>query len=147
MTSPYARPRTTAPHMDWPRTTPLIFVDFILIVKTRYPDHIIFLVCSNGSLTVLMLKLFCCIVNNDGILLITDRLAEARMIKDVRLLAEFEDNEIRKEQSDYGSALRLFEAMWKEAMLLGVLPLKDPLEGIEVDIKIARILNDVRSTD
>jgi len=133
--------------MDWPRTTPLIFVDFILIVKTRYPDHIIFLVCSNGSLTVLMLKLFCCIVNNDGILLITDRLAEARMIKDVRLLAEFEDNEIRKEQSDYGSALRLFEAMWKEAMLLGVLPLKDPLEGIEVDIKIARILNDVRSTD
>jgi hypothetical protein len=104
-------------------------------------------VCSNGSLTVLILKLFCCIVNNHGILLITDRLAEARMIKDVRLLAEFEDNEIRKEQSDYGSALRLFEAMWKEAMLLGVLPLKDPLEGIEVDIKIARILNDVRSTD
>ena len=133
--------------MDWPRTTPLIFVDFILIVKTRYPDHIIFLVCSNGSLTVLILKLFCCIVNNHGILLITDRLAEARMIKDVRLLAEFEDNEIRKEQSDYGSALRLFEAMGKEAMLLGVLPLKDPLEGIEVDIKIARILNDVRSTD
>ena len=76
-----------------------------------------------------------------------DRLAEARMIKDVRFLAEFEDNEIRKEQSDYGCALRLFEAMWKEAMLLGVLPLKDPLEGIEVDIKIARILNDVRSTD
>jgi len=69
------------------------------------------------------------------------------MIKDVRLLAEFEDNEIRKEQSDYGSALRLFEAMGKEAMLLEVLPLKDPLEGIEVDIKIARILNDVRSTD
>jgi hypothetical protein len=104
-------------------------------------------VCSNGSLTVLILKLFCCIVNHHGILLITDRLLEAQMIKDVRLLAEFEDDEIRKEQSDYGSALRLFEAMWKEAMLLGVLPLKDPLEGIEVDIKIARILNDVRSTD
>ena len=69
------------------------------------------------------------------------------MIKDLRLLAEFEDDEGRKEQSDYGSALRLFEAMGKEAMLLGVLPLKDPLEGIEVDIKIARILNDVRSTD
>jgi len=41
--------------------------------------------------------------------------------------------------------LRIFEAMWKEAMLLGVLPLKDPLEGIEVDIRIARILNDVRT--
>lgn len=29
----------------------------------------------------------------------------------------------------------------------GVLPLKDPLEGIEVDIKIARIRTDVRSAD
>jgi hypothetical protein len=69
------------------------------------------------------------------------------MIKDTELMAEFEENELRREKSDYASALRLFEAMWKEAMLLGVLPLKDPLEGIEVDIKIARILNDVRAAD
>lgn len=67
------------------------------------------------------------------------------MIKNARLLAEFEDNELRKEKPDYGSALRLFEAMWNEAMRLGVMPLKDPLEGIEVDIKIARILNHVRA--
>ena len=65
------------------------------------------------------------------------------MIKDAKVLAEFEANEIRKEKPDYEKALRLFEGMWKEAMLLGVIPLKDPLEGIEVDIKIARILNDV----
>lgn len=69
------------------------------------------------------------------------------MIKETKLLAEFEESELRKEKSDYPRALRLFEAMWKEAMILGVLPLKDPLEGIEVDIKIARILNDVRATD
>ena len=69
------------------------------------------------------------------------------MIKDTRLLTEFEESELRKEKPDYLSALRIFEAMWKEAMALGVLPLKDPLEGIEVDIKIARVLNDVRSTD
>jgi hypothetical protein len=149
VTSPRASFDLSIPRerFDWPRTPPLIFVDFILIVKTRHSDHGIFLVCSNGSLTVLILKLFCCIVNDHGILLIMDQLAEARMIKDVRLLAEFEDNEIRKEPSDYGRALRLFEAMWKEGMLLGVLPLKDPLEGIEVDIRIARILNDVRATD
>lgn len=67
------------------------------------------------------------------------------MIKDTRLMADFEDMELRNERPDYPSALRIFEAMWKEAMLLGVLPLKDPLEGIEVDIKIARILNDVRA--
>jgi hypothetical protein len=69
------------------------------------------------------------------------------MIKDTKLLAEFENSELRKEKPDYPSALRIFEAMWEEAMLLGVLPLSDPLEGIEVDIKIARILNDVRPTD
>lgn len=67
------------------------------------------------------------------------------MIKDATLLAEFEGNELKKEKPDYGSALRIFEAMWKDAMLLGVLPLKDPLEGTELDIKIARILNDVRA--
>jgi hypothetical protein len=33
--------------------------------------------------------------------------------------------------------------MWQEGVLLGVLPLKDPLEDIEVDIRIARILNHV----
>jgi len=65
------------------------------------------------------------------------------MIKDAKVLAEFEKNEIRKEKPDYEKALRLFEGMWKEAMLLGVIPLKDPLEGIEVDMKIARILNGV----
>jgi hypothetical protein len=67
------------------------------------------------------------------------------MTKDVRFLAEFEDSELRKEQPDYPRALRLFEAMLKEAMHLGVLPLTDPLEGTEVDIQIARILNDVRA--
>jgi hypothetical protein len=65
------------------------------------------------------------------------------MIKDSKLVAEFEENELKKEKPDYRKALRLFEEMWKEAMLLGVIPLKDPLEGIEVDVKIARILNDV----
>ena len=74
-----------------------------------------------------------------------ERFAEARMIKDARLQAEFEETELRKEKPDYASALRIFEVMWKEATLLGVLPLEDPLEEIDVDIKIARILNDVRT--
>lgn len=68
------------------------------------------------------------------------------MIKDVKAVANFEESELKKEVPDYESALRIFEAMWKEASLLGVLPLKDPLEGIEVDIKIARTLNDVRES-
>jgi hypothetical protein len=33
--------------------------------------------------------------------------------------------------------------MYKEAVTLGVLPLKDPLEGIEIKIKIAKAINSV----
>jgi hypothetical protein len=65
------------------------------------------------------------------------------MIKDAKLLSEFNDELLRKEKLDYAAALRIFEAMWEEGRKLGVLPLKDPLEGIEVDIRIARILNHV----
>jgi hypothetical protein len=66
------------------------------------------------------------------------------MIKDAKLLQAFEDEQIKKECLDYAAALRIFEAMWREGMALGVLPPKDPLEGIEVDIRIAGILNRVR---
>jgi hypothetical protein len=65
------------------------------------------------------------------------------MIKDARLLEEFNDNLLRKEKRGYAAALRIFAGMWEEGRKLGVLPLKDPLEGIEVDIRIARILNHV----
>lgn len=63
------------------------------------------------------------------------------MVKDTRLLAEFEDQQLRKERLSYAQALKIFEAMWKEAVNLGILPSKDPLEGIEKDIELARILN------
>ncbi len=65
------------------------------------------------------------------------------MIKDSRLLEQFDREELKKENLDYRSALRIFEGMWREGMALGVLPLKNPLEGIEVDIRIARMLNHV----
>lgn len=65
------------------------------------------------------------------------------MIKDAGLLAEFDREQIRAEKLTYAEALAFFEAMWQEGIALGVLPLEDPLEGIEVDIRIARILNRV----
>lgn len=65
------------------------------------------------------------------------------MIKNGELLSEFEREYIRLEKSDYFDSLRLFEEMWNEGVWLGVLPMKDPLEGIEVDLRIARILNHV----
>jgi hypothetical protein len=45
------------------------------------------------------------------------------MVKDRRLLEEFNREQIRQEKPDYFHALRLFEEMWKEGVSLGVLPL------------------------
>lgn len=63
------------------------------------------------------------------------------MIRNYKVLEEFNRNEIRKEKNDYLRSLKVFEALWNEGLSLGVLPLKNPLEDIEIDIKIARILN------
>ncbi len=63
------------------------------------------------------------------------------MIKNPEMLRRLEKEELRNQKSDYLQSLRIFEALWNEGVTLGVLPLKDPLEGIETDIRIARILN------
>ena len=63
------------------------------------------------------------------------------MIKNPKKLREFEDNFLRASGPwPYEQALRHFTALWQEAVSLGVLPPQDPLEGIEVDIRIARVL-------
>jgi hypothetical protein len=36
--------------------------------------------------------------------------------------------------------------MWKEGITLGILPLSDPLGGIEVDIELARVLNCLKNS-
>ena len=38
---------------------------------------------------------------------------------------------------------KIVEGHYREAVSLGIFPLKDPLDGIENDIKLARILNSV----
>lgn len=63
------------------------------------------------------------------------------MIKNKKFLRKFEKEEIKNEKFCYSKALKLFEAMWKEGISLGIIPLKDPLDDIETDIRIARILN------
>lgn len=68
------------------------------------------------------------------------------MIKNPDILEQFEKQRTREEKLSFEEALKIFEAMWKEGVNLGVLPPKDPLEGIEVDIKIARIINCLKSS-
>ncbi|OGP68684.1 MAG: hypothetical protein A2031_03770 [Deltaproteobacteria bacterium RBG_19FT_COMBO_43_11] len=64
------------------------------------------------------------------------------MIKNGRLLKDFEDSFARQEgRIPSQKAFNIFSAMWQEAIILGVIPFKEPLAGIEVDINLARILN------
>ena len=64
------------------------------------------------------------------------------MIKNPGLLKKFEDGFIRDEgKLPFEQATKLFTDMWIEALRLGVLPPKEPLDGIDVDIKVAKVLN------
>lgn len=65
------------------------------------------------------------------------------MIKNREKLEAFEKQFIAGEPIDIQKNFRIYNAMYQEAVRLGIFPLKDPLEGIEIDIKVARIANSV----
>lgn len=65
------------------------------------------------------------------------------MIKNCETLLTFENDLIRKSKPDILKNFRLVDAMYDEAVALGIIPMKDPLDGLEIDIKIARVVNHV----
>lgn len=77
--------------------------------------------------------------------------AEAKAIyrvknKDLRKRRELETFEldfVREEKVDLVRNFYIVEALYKEAVTLGIIPLKNPLDGIEVDLKIAKVVNSV----
>ncbi|GAB4506419.1 MAG: hypothetical protein Kow00123_05570 [Anaerolineales bacterium] len=62
------------------------------------------------------------------------------MLRNWRMVQEFEDALLRSEPPDYFRNLRIVEALLAEARALGVLPLRDPLDGIDVDIRVAEVM-------
>ena len=48
------------------------------------------------------------------------------MIKNPELIQTMEDDLARSQAPDYFRNLRIFEALYQEARLLGILPLRDP---------------------
>jgi len=58
-------------------------------------------------------------------------------------LLKFERDFLKKEGVDMARNYHIIEALYKEAVTLGVIPLKNPLDGIEVDLKIAKVINSV----
>lgn len=63
------------------------------------------------------------------------------MIRERALLEQWERERMRREAPDYLRNLCLFEALYEEARMLGVLPPRDRLEGLEEDSRLARALN------
>ncbi len=68
------------------------------------------------------------------------------MVKNNSRLREFEDNFVRKNKPDLMKNLQLLDNLYKEAKALSVFPLQEPLSGLDIDIKIARVINSVPKT-
>ncbi len=63
------------------------------------------------------------------------------MIKNQELLEKFETKLISSQKLSYEENLKIFESMWNLACELKIFPPENPMEGIEKDIELARILN------
>jgi len=68
------------------------------------------------------------------------------VIKNIKLLEQFENDLMKKEKFSYKEALAIYEALWFEAKNLKVFPLKNPMEEINTEINIAKILNSCSKT-
>ena len=65
------------------------------------------------------------------------------MVKNAAALARFETELVRSEPADFGRNLAIVEALAQEAEALGVFRRRDPLEGIETIVRLARAVNRV----
>jgi hypothetical protein len=65
------------------------------------------------------------------------------MIRNYHIFQHFERKFLENEKVDIYKNFKIYEALYQEALTLGILPLRNPLEDIDVDIKIARVINSV----
>lgn len=63
------------------------------------------------------------------------------MIKNKRKLNEFYRKLMEEENISHKEALRIYEALHKEAVSLGAINSENILEGLEVDLRIAKAIN------
>jgi hypothetical protein len=67
------------------------------------------------------------------------------MIRNKRKLNEFYRKLDAEENLSYKKALAIYEALHKEAVSLGVINSENILEGLEVDLRIAKAINGLGS--
>lgn len=65
------------------------------------------------------------------------------MIRDYLKWLKFETKLKQSQRVNIKENFALLEAMYQEALALKVLPLKDPLEGLDIITKIAKAVNSV----
>jgi len=65
------------------------------------------------------------------------------LVKNEEAVRSLEKAILRKEKPDFSKNIRLIEALYKEAVFLGAFPPQDKLSGLDIDIKIARAINNV----
>ncbi len=68
------------------------------------------------------------------------------MIRNWRKLRDFEREMVSNQEIDIEKNIKIFDELLNFARSLGVLPLKNPLEGIEIDIKYGRVINGIKGT-
>ncbi len=68
------------------------------------------------------------------------------MITNHTAYAQFEEDLIRNQRVDIAQNFRIMDALYDEAVELGIFPLKDPLEGLDTILTIAKVVNSVSET-
>jgi len=63
------------------------------------------------------------------------------MVKRTPLLEKFYRQLVAEENLSYEEALQIFEALYAEAVSVGAISDENVLEGLEVDLRIARAVN------
>ncbi len=66
------------------------------------------------------------------------------MIKNIKEFKKFEDEYIKNEKLTLDEKFKIYDEMWLWAKELGIFPLKDPLDGIEKDIKLAKLFKKLK---
>ncbi len=68
------------------------------------------------------------------------------MITNYTEYAKFEAELIKNQVVDIAQNFRIVDALYYEAVELGIFPLKDPLEGLDTTLTIAKVVNSVSGT-
>jgi hypothetical protein len=66
------------------------------------------------------------------------------MVEKSKKLAEFEKKLLEGEKLSYRQKLKMYDALFKKAVSLGIFTHENIMDGIEVDIKIARAVNGLK---